>query len=47
MAYGVDGLRAAFIGLSHIGVATDVVVLFVVATLFLVMGARAFSKIQI
>lgn len=47
MAYGVDGLRAAFIGLSQIGVATDAIVLAVVATLFLVMGARAFARIQI
>jgi ABC-2 type transport system permease protein len=47
LAYGVDGLRAAFIGLSQIGVATDAVVLTIVAALFLVMGARAFSKIQI
>jgi ABC-2 type transport system permease protein len=47
MAYGVDGLRAAFIGLSQIGVATDAVVLAIVATLFLVMGARAFSRIQV
>jgi ABC-2 type transport system permease protein len=47
MAYGVDGLRAAFIGLSEIGVATDAIVLAVVATLFLVMGARAFSRIQV
>jgi ABC-2 type transport system permease protein len=47
MAYGVDGLRASFIGLSEIGVATDVIVLTIVATLFLVMGARAFSRIQI
>jgi len=47
MAYGVDGLRASFIGLSQIGVATDVVVLAVVATLFLVMGARAFARIQV
>ena len=47
MAYGVDGLRAAFIGVSEIGVATDAVVLAVVATLFLIMGARAFSRIQI
>lgn len=47
LAYGVDGLRAAFIGISQIGVATDAVVLTVVATLFLVMGARAFSRIQI
>jgi ABC-2 type transport system permease protein len=47
LAYGVDGLRAAFIGLSQIGVATDAVVLTIVAALFLVMGARAFSKIQV
>ena len=47
MAYGVDGLRAAFIGLSQIGVATDIVVLAVVATLFLGIGARAFSRIQV
>jgi ABC-2 type transport system permease protein len=47
MAYGVDGLRAAFIGVSQIGVATDAIVLAVVATLFLVMGARAFSRIQV
>jgi ABC-2 type transport system permease protein len=47
MAYGVDGLRAAFIGLSEIGVATDAIVLAVVATLFLVIGARAFSRIQV
>jgi ABC-2 type transport system permease protein len=47
MAYGVDGLRASFIGLSQIGVATDAIVLAIVATLFLVMGARAFSRIQV
>ena len=47
MAYGVDGLRAAFIGLSQIGFATDLVVLAVVATAFLALGARAFSRIQI
>jgi ABC-2 type transport system permease protein len=47
MTYGVDGLRAAFIGVSQLGVATDAIVLTVVATLFLVMGARAFARIQI
>jgi ABC-2 type transport system permease protein len=47
MAYGVDGLRASFIGLSQIGIATDVVVLAIVATLFLALGARAFARIQI
>jgi ABC-2 type transport system permease protein len=47
MAYGVDGLRTAFIGLSQIGVATDIVVLTAVAVLFLFIGARAFARIQI
>ncbi len=41
------GLRGALIGVSHFGVATDLVVLTVVAALFLSMGARAFSRIQI
>src|SRR4030095_3838396 len=47
MAYGVDGLRAAFIGLSQIGVVTDIAVLMVVAMLFLLLGARAFARIQV
>ena len=47
LAYGVDGLRAAFIGVSHIGVLLDVSVLAVLSLLFLVLGAWAFSKIQV
>jgi len=47
LAYGVDGLRAAFIGVSHIGVLLDVSVLAILSLLFLVLGAWAFSKIQI
>ena len=47
LTYGMDGLRGAFIGLSHFGVMTDVAVLTGVAGLFLVLGAYAFSKIQI
>jgi ABC-2 type transport system permease protein len=47
LAYGIDGLRGAFIGLSEIGFATDLAVLAVVATAFLALGARAFSRIQI
>ena len=47
LAYGVDGLRGAFIGVSHIGVLLDVSVLAVVSALFLVLGAWAFSKIQV
>jgi ABC-2 type transport system permease protein len=47
LSYGIDGLRAAFIGLAHIGVAIDVVVLAVLATLLLALGAWAFSRIQV
>ena len=47
LSYGIDGLRGAFIGASHFGVATDVAVLGCVAALFIGLGARAFSKIQI
>ena len=47
LAYGVDGLRGAFIGVSTMGFITDVSVLAVLSALFLVLGAWAFSKIQV
>jgi len=47
LAYGVDGLRGAFIGISTMGAIVDVSVLAVLSALFLVLGAWAFSKIQI
>ena len=47
LSYGIDGLRSALIGLANIGVAIDVVVLAVLATLLLALGAWAFSKIQV
>jgi len=47
LSYGVDGLRGAFIGRSHFGVPTDLAVLVALATLFLALGARAFSRIQV
>jgi ABC-2 type transport system permease protein len=47
LAYGVDGLRGAFIGASHIGLLLDVSVLAALSLLFLVLGAWAFSKIQV
>jgi ABC-2 type transport system permease protein len=47
LSYGVDGLRAAFIDRSYIGVPTDLAVLVALATLFLALGARAFSRIQV
>ena len=47
LAYGVDGLRAALIGVSHFGMALDSVVLVAVASIFLMIGSHFFSKIQI
>ena len=47
LTYGIDGLRGAFIGVSHFSVVTDVVVLAGVGAIFIGLGARAFSKIQI
>jgi ABC-2 type transport system permease protein len=47
LAYGVDGLRGAFIGVNHIGVLLDVAVLGSLSAVFLVLGAWAFSKIQV
>ena len=47
LSYGVDGLRGAFIGQSYFGVPTDLAVLVALATLFLALGAWAFSRIQV
>jgi len=47
LTYGMDGLRGAFIGISHFGIVTDIAVLSGVAGVFLALGAYAFSKIQI
>jgi ABC-2 type transport system permease protein len=47
LAYGVDGLRGAFIGVSALGFGIDVSVLVVLSAVFLVLGAWAFSKIQV
>ena len=47
LAYGIDGLRGAFSGVSHFGFVTNVSVLVVVAFCFLALGAYSFSKIQV
>ena len=47
LSYGIDGLRGALIGQSHFGLVTDLALLCVVASCFLALGARAFSKIQV
>jgi ABC-2 type transport system permease protein len=47
LSYGVDGLRGAFIDLSHFGVLTDLAILGGLAACFLALGARAFARIQV
>jgi len=47
LSYGVDGLRAALIGVTHFGMATDFAVLCVIAVGLLFFGAWRFSKIEI
>jgi ABC-2 type transport system permease protein len=47
LTYGIDGLRGAFIGVSHFSAGTDAAVLCGVGTVFLGLGAYSFSKIQI
>jgi ABC-2 type transport system permease protein len=47
LSYGVDGLRGALIGLAQIGGAVDVAVLGVLAAVFVMLGAWAFSRIQV
>lgn len=47
LSYGVDGLRASLIGAAHFGAYIDAIVLAVVATGLLCLGAWRFSKIEI
>jgi ABC-2 type transport system permease protein len=47
LTYGIDGLRGAFVGVSHFGTATNVGIMSAVAVIFLGLGARSFAKIQI
>ena len=47
LSYGVDGLRGALIGVSALGLGVDALVLAFFATIFLGLGAWAFSRIQV
>jgi len=47
LAYGIDGMRSALLGMTHFGPVTDGTVLVSVALLFLSLGAYSFSKIEI
>jgi ABC-2 type transport system permease protein len=47
LTYGIDGLRGALVQAAHFGIATDIGVMTIIACVFMMIGARAFSKIQI
>jgi ABC-2 type transport system permease protein len=47
LSYGVDGLRAALIGVTQFGMTADFAVLCVIAVGLLIFGAWRFSKIEI
>ncbi len=47
LTYGIDALRYTLIDLSHFNVLLDIGLLAVVAAVFLSVGARLFSRIQI
>jgi len=47
LAYGVDGLRSAFIATSHFGMAVDVAALAGFGTALLALGSWLFSRIEI
>jgi ABC-2 type transport system permease protein len=47
LSYGVDGIRALLINISHFGIATDATVLLVVASVFLGLGSYCFTKLEV
>jgi ABC-2 type transport system permease protein len=47
LAYGVDGLRGALIGVAHFGAATDLAVLAALSAIILTVGGYLFSRIQL
>jgi len=47
LSYGVDGIRGALAGVTHFGMTFDLMVLSVVVLVFLGIGGKLFSRIQI
>jgi ABC-2 type transport system permease protein len=47
LAYGIDGMRSALLGIAHFGPVIDASVLAGVALLFLSLGAYSFSRIEV
>ncbi len=47
LSYGVDGLRGALTGASHLGLVLDVAILSAITLGFVILGSYLFSKIEI
>jgi ABC-2 type transport system permease protein len=47
LTYGIDGLRGALVQGAYFGLATDVTIMAIIAAVFMMIGARAFARIQI
>jgi ABC-2 type transport system permease protein len=47
LSYGVDGIRALLINVSHFGIATDATVALVIASAFLGLGSYRFTKLEV
>lgn len=47
LSYGVDGIRGALTGMSHLGLFADFSVLAVISLIILALGSYLFSKIEI
>ncbi len=47
LSYGVDGIRAAFVGVAHFGVRVDLAALFLLSALLLGVGSYLFSRIEL
>ena len=47
LSYGVDAFRSLLINSSHYGIGTDLIVLSIVTSFFLLLGSYFFKKIQI
>lgn len=46
LSYGVDALRASLTGISHFGLAPDLVILSLLTAIMMVIGSWLFSRIQ-
>ena len=47
LTYGIDGMRSVLLARPHFGSVTDLVVLGIVGSALLVIGAHRFSRIEI